>query len=45
MHLVEGKYGTFLSCNEFPSCSGSLSVIVKVEESIERKYKLNKERE
>ena len=41
MHLKNGKYGTFLSCNDYPGCGGSLSVAVKVEESIERKYKRN----
>ena len=41
MHLKNGKYGTFLSCDDYPSCSGTLAVSIKVEESIEHKYKRN----
>lgn len=39
MHLKNGKYGTFLSCDDYPSCSGSLAVSIKIEESIEHKHK------
>ena len=41
MHLKDGRYGSFLSCSEFPSCHGSFSVSVDVEENI--LYKIENE--